>query len=204
MAIGDGHISEAYDGRCKNAKPQYALRMVHCLRQREYAEHKAELVGVVLGKAIPKVREINNSGHPGVAFQKTHRLFRLLRKLIYRDGHKLISRGVPYLDDHGLAIWYMDDGSLTLHKQNGKIHARNIYLNTYTDREEADKLVELIQSKWGITMRPASHKGKWRLWCNTTETKKFVAIVDPYVVASMKYKTDLRYKGTEERLAPSN
>ncbi len=97
----------------------------------------------------------------------------------------------------------MDDGSLTLRKQRGKIHSRYIYLSTYTDREEADRLIELIQAKWGITMRPSLHKGKWRLWCNTTETKKFVAIVDPYVIPSMKYKTDLRYKDTEQRLAPS-
>ena len=189
MVLGDGHLRKP----SVNDK-SVSLIMRHCARQKEYLAHKTELLNKIFGKKI-NIHEINNNGYPGVSASFGHPYFRSLRKFMYPGGGKFISKKVlNRLTPEGIAIWYMDDGSLALHKKNGYIHSREIYLNTYTSMVEAAYCRDFFKENFDIDFRISPSKGKHRLICNSKNSIKFVNIVKPYIIPTMEYKIDLKYK----------
>jgi len=194
MALGDGHIRIRRDLRYPNALPSATLCVKHCARQTEYAEYKANLLHRILGGAKPKVSPFDNSGFPGVLFAKTNKYFRILGKRLYRNGHKFISRQIlDYLTDEGLAIWWMDDGSLYMKKRNGIIHAREGILSTYCSKPEYETVVDWFKDKYSIIVAPVVHKSSFRIRINTANLKLLVPIIAPYVVPCLSYKVDMKY-----------
>ena len=79
MCIGDAHI-----------KPTGEMCVQHSLSQRQYAEHKQQLVESIFG-STSKIVQFDNSGHPGVRWSKQNKYMRLIRKWMYRNGKKRIS-----------------------------------------------------------------------------------------------------------------
>ncbi len=199
MAIGDGHIALLRDKRWPNAKPQARLAIKHSAKQREYVEHKSLLIGKAFRCKAPKVTSIDNNGYPGVQIVKSHPYLRTVRRWLYSGGRKKASNVIRFLTLQGLALWYMDDGSLSYKKRDGRIHARELHLNTYTDRDEAELTSKLLLERFGVALRPSKHttqiskKEWWRLRCGSKEANNILALIDPFVIPSMKYKTDMKY-----------
>ena len=190
MILGDAHLSQQRDKRYKYT--QYSIRMKHCLRQKEYLEYKADLLLSIFGGKKPNVREINNNGYHGCEMIKSDKYFKVLRKLIYPNNTKTISRRVlDYLNPQGIAIWYMDDGCLSPQKRNGKIHAYQLIINTYLSYEENQVIVDYFKEVWNINFTIVKDKGKSRIRCGTREARKFIEIVKPYIVLSMEYKINI-------------
>lgn len=194
MVLGDGHIRIVTDKRHANSKPQSVLILKHSAKQRDYLEHKANLLHLILGGKRPRVRDINNSGYPGIVLTKNHRWFRYLRNWIYLNGVKTYqARILNCLTPEGLAIWYMDDGNLALQKRNGKIHARRLYLNTHKSKEENQIIINFFQEKYDIRFTQCLNRRLYRLTCGTQEAKKFITLVEPFIIPSMFYKIDMKY-----------
>lgn len=194
MVLGDGYVTPVVNKRCTVPKTYYTLKLRHSAKQREYLEHKAKLLHSILGGKQPKIQEINNNGYPGVQISKQHRWFRYLRKWMYPNGIKTYQRKIlNYLTPEGIAIWYMDDGNLSLPKRNGKIHARRIYLNTHRTKEENQIIIDFFKEKYAINFGQVLNKGWYRLTCGTKEAKKFIALVEPFIIPSMSYKIDMNY-----------
>ena len=190
MIIGDGHLSQRKDKRWNYTSNSIVIQ--HCLRQKEYLEYKAELLLSIFGGNKPNVRDFNNNGYPGCRLTKTHKYFRVLRKLIYPNNIKTISRNVlNYLNPQGIAIWYMDDGCLSAKKRNGKIHAYELILNTYISYEDNQIIVDYFKEVWNINFTITRDKGKSRIRCGTREARKFIEIVKPYIVPCMEYKINI-------------
>lgn len=150
-------------------------------------------------------RYINNGGYP--AFQLTTRYEGRL-KYLYQDfylnsGIKVVRQNIlNRVTDLSLAIWYMDDGNLSLGRKNGLINRRNIFLNTHSFGFEGNQLIQAwLFKKYGIESNINKDKKSYRLRFNTTNTKKFINIVKPYVarIPCMFYKIDMKYK-TEDGL----
>ena len=130
--IGDGHIYK--DKRSKSC----TLEIGHSSKQEEYLAYKADLLKKYTGKKceikrrfIPP-RIINPKYGMAKAIKVsrvfvTHKYFRVLRKWLYKNGTKNYVDYVRYLDELGLAIWYMDDGSTWVEKSrlNGHIMMKN-------------------------------------------------------------------------------
>lgn len=194
MVLGDGYIRVVTDKRHANSKPQGVLKLTHCAKQKDYLEHKADLLHSILGGKRPVVHEFNNNGYPGVQLTKNHRWFRYLRNWIYVNGVKTYqARILNHLTPEGLAIWYMDDGNLALQKRNGKIHARRLYLNTHKSKEENQIIIDFFQEKYEVRFTQCLNKGLYRLTCGTKEAKKFITLVEPFIIPSMFYKIDMKY-----------
>lgn len=194
MVLGDGYIRIVTDKRHANSKPQGVLQIRHSAKQRDYLEHKADLLHSILGGSRPTVRLIDNSGYPGVQLNKNHRWFRYLRNWIYVNGVKTYqARMLNHLTPEGIAIWYMDDGNLALPKKNGKIHARRLYLNTHKTKEENQIVIDFFKEKYDIRFTQVLNRGWYRLTCGTQETKKFISLVEPFIIPSMSYKIDMKY-----------
>jgi len=191
MVLGDGYIYVARDKRWNNS---YYSRIVikHGGKQKEYIEYKAELLHKLLGGKKPKVCRINNNGYIGHVIVKNNKYFKTLRNKIYLNDIKTFSEDVlNMLTPHGIAIWYMDDGSLYPKKRNGKIHAYELVLCTYKSKKENQIIIDYFKNVYDINFTQVKARKYYRLRCGTKEARKFICIVKKYIIPSMQYKINI-------------
>jgi len=184
MVLGYAHI-----------KNPGSLAIKHCLKQKNYLEMKRQILQSKQHSDL-KIRDFDNSGFPGCRLETRVRpIYRILRKLIYKDGIKTVSRKVlDYLDVLGLAIWYQDDGSLSAKRRNGKIHSYDLTLNTYLSKEQNQVIIRYFKKVWSISWGLSRSKGKYRLRMGTIEGRKFLKMIEPYIVPCMRYKVEPLFK----------
>ena len=188
ISIGDGYLAK------DNNSKSVSLILKHSIKQKEYLIWKVNLVRSICGGKKNKIVEFNNSGFPGIRWGKANNYFRVIRKWIYSNNRKIITRNIlDKLNPIGIAIWYMDDGGLALKKRNGKIHAREIMLNTGLNKEQNQVIVDYFNEVWKIRFGIVKNNLVTRLRCGTVEAKKFIEIVKPYIITSMQYKIDMKY-----------
>ena len=184
MALGDGNInSRGY------------LQIRHCLKQREYLEWKQQLLRQA-GINTTDVYDVNNHGYGGVELRTyCHDFVKVYRKLLYKP-HKIIAQRnvLNKLDPLGIAIWYMDDGGLTIRRKNGKICSFQIMINTCVSKEENDVIIQYFKERWDINFYSCKNRGRYSLVCGTREGRKFLKIVTPFVqqVPCMLYKINIK------------
>lgn len=209
MVLGDANLQM----RATNAR----LQMAHKPAAEDYVLLKLSILHQVpgvwvkykevrhqnrkLGKVYPSLR-VWSGGHP---------FFTKMRERLYAPK-KRINKGIlASLTDLGFALWFMDDGHLSLHhnarrykEDTGKaasersISSRNYTINTHSfSQEENEMIVAWLLSKWGIEARVKEERrgGTFFIHVNTTNAKILADIVRPYVLAvpSMHYKIDFRY-----------
>lgn len=185
MAMGDGHLSSSG-----------ILSFRHCLKQKDYLDWKYNILKGRLKCSEPYY--VDNNGYGSFEFRtRTYKFIKLYRKVIYKNGKKdIFSRKMlNKLTPLGLAIWYMDDGSLSQKKdKNGKIVSNDLTLNTYLSKEQNQVIIDYFNEVWNIRMSQAKSKGKYRIRCATKEARKFIAIVKPFVeqVPSMQHKLKIK------------
>ncbi len=196
MVLGDGWIKKV------NSGTSASIGMMHCARQRPFLEYKKRL----LDKIFPgrsQIREINNNGYPGVVLERGSKKLLLWRRRFYTTGKKVIARQLlDWLTIEGLAIWWMDDGSLSMKRRNGKIHARIGYLSTYCTEPESRVVSEWFSTTHDINAKAVPSKGLWRIMFNTEDMKKLCPLIDPYIIPEMKYKVDMQYSTGVPARAP--
>lgn len=174
------------------------LTFLHSEKQAPYLDWKVQMMR---GYAKPNRHEnINNNGYPArLAYYNSQRLFFWVWDMFYSTGRKRVTwKILKKLDPLGIAVWYMDDGSLILRKNkaNGSIKTREIHFSTQSFTVGENKMIQqYFKSQWGVEFRLTTGKGLPRLWCNTANTHKFLEIVGDIVsqVPSMSYKADMKY-----------
>lgn len=190
LTIGDGYISAYEDKRWDYI--QYQISFIHCEKQKEYIEYKADLIHSIFGGKKPSVIKFNNNGYIGYKMKKTNKNLKYIRNIMYKNNKKIITEEcLNYLTPETIAIWYMDDGSLGKKKRNGKIHAYELFLCTYMSDEEHDLIINYFKTKWDVSFVKVKDKSGFRLRCGTKEARKFVKIIKDYVLPCMKYKIDI-------------
>ncbi len=121
----------------------------------------------------------------------TNDLTKYLINLFYPNDKKIIpKKALEQLTLEGIAWWYMDDGSMSIKKIDGKPRGAEITLNTYLTAEENQIIIDFFQNQYNITWKLNKSKGKYRLRMGKKEGKKFFALIEPYIIDSMKYKID--------------
>jgi len=186
MAIGDGYL-------CKDvASKSVSIRIKHSAKQKEYIKYKASLINSFCGGKQNKVYNFLNNGYPGCKYQKAHKYFRVLYKLMYKNGKKtctntLLNRLTPEC----FAIWWMDDGGVYPKRRNGNIHAWCGYLNTYSSWDENMLIADRIDSLFGVRPLLRHDKGSYRLEFNTTKLRILLPQIIHYSIPSMEYKFKL-------------
>jgi hypothetical protein len=180
MVLGDAGISKFN-----------TLKFTHCKKQEEYAFWKKNILQQFQESDL-RLHPIDNNGYPGVRLEtRTCPLFRILRKEFYSSESKKITRKIlDKLTIIGLAIWYQDDGSLSAKNRNGRVHAYDLTLNTYWSQEDCQLAIDYFKEVWGLSWGLSKSKGKFRLRMGTKEGRKFLNLIDPFVVCCMRYKID--------------
>jgi hypothetical protein len=183
MLLGDGSISKFN-----------TMKFTHSQKQEEYALWKRDILQTFQNSELRLV-SINNNGYPGFRLEtRSCPLFRILRKKFYKTGQKKVSRKIlDQLTLLGIAIWYQDDGSLSAKKRNGKIHSYDLTLNTYWTKEDCQIAIDYFKEIWNVNWGLSKSKGKYRLRMGTIEGRKFLSLISPFVVESMRYKIDPLY-----------
>lgn len=184
MIIGDGYL---------NRKGFISIR--HGKNQKEYLEWKDKLLNKH-GITTTGVYKINNNGYEGYELRThIHRFLKLYRRVLYKHGKNIANRKLlNKLTPLGIAIWYMDDGSLSNQKRNGKVHRSLLTISTCISKEENQIIIDYFKQTWGIKFGQRKMKNSYALVCSTKEARKFIELVRPYVeqVECMRYKLNVK------------
>lgn len=190
FTLGDGYVR--LNGRNKKSG---LLQIVHSTKQRMYIEWKAKKLESIFKKPI-KIHnynsKFNGKSYDSLFIFKSHKYFRVLRNYLYKNGEKRITpTAIKRLSPLGLAILYLDDGSL-LRRTHGI--AIRLHLSLY--KHEINPILDVFKQKWGIEFkayRENSKKELYLLYANTVNSFKFLDIVKDIVlteIGCMRYKVD--------------
>ena len=185
-ALGDGHI---------RLQGKYcSLRVAHSTKQSDYLEWKLSKIRsfCTSGSVL-----FENSGYAGIKFtSKSYKFLRLYNKTLYKDKEKVITpKHLKSVGDIGLAILYMDDGSLYVKKTTkGVPHAYEMVISLYFKKEQqVMDIIHFIKQTYGVIFTVKRNKGRFSIRCGTKEARKFIEIVKPFVsqVPSLRYKIEM-------------
>lgn len=178
------------------------LHVAHAKAQEEYVWWKYTILSESFDIVEPKIiMSGKDKKYPQLRFQTpTTQRFIYYQKLFYPKGKKVLKRKIlNMLEPLGLAIWYMDDGNLILHKYKKAdgtvgIKSRELAINTQCfSYEEHEIIKRYFEVKWKLEVKIYKNKGSYRIVMNATNAKAFINIVEPYIIPSMQYKIDLQY-----------
>ena len=187
LCMGDGHLRR-YSEKSKTA----TLCIRHSKKQKDYLVHKANLINSFLGGKQSQVKDFDNSGYPGCAYYKSDKYFRIIYNWLYKDGKKCFPQTLlNRLDKRCIAYLWMDDGSLTAKKRNGKVHAWVGFLNLYEDYEVCERFANVFNTLFGIKPLIRKSKNSYRLEFNTSKCREFLPQIEEFVIPSLKYKVTM-------------
>lgn len=180
--LGDGCIN------CrKKSSRRRTLHVAHGIDQFDYLKWKHDVIG---GNKIRQY--VTGFGGIGYCFTFTHPFIEQIWKSNYVDDKKCV--GVDWiksLGPIGFATWYQDDGSLnrlTKKYKNRRYHYPRITFSTYSfDRDSIFNIVEGFVHHGFKSSISWTSKGPV-IWLPTTQTRKFLNMVKPYVMIKRKIR----------------
>jgi superfamily II DNA or RNA helicase len=167
--LGDGCIRQLKNGR-------YRLSMTHCEQQYDYCKWKASMFN------INDVRRVEKNGYSkkkACAFNtKTFYIFNELPKTKTYVPQWILDD----LDEMGLAIWFMDDGSINKNAFNSK-------LSTDSFDEDSQKRIVAKLNLMNITCKYVPYKKTYyQIVINEQGTKELIRLISKYIHKNMLYK----------------
>lgn len=207
MVLGDSNVRVRYQ--------KGNMQLAHKPASEDYVKFKQGILEQLSGTTCKYrlVQHINrklNKIYPTIrVWTSSSRFFYKLNKMFYKPKKQVTKNILNGLTPLGLAIWYMDDGHLSL-KHNAirseadklksfkerSICSRTIMLCSHSfSKEENEMIVKWLKDNYNIISVVKTSRGHFYIVMNTANTKLFVDVVREYVlqVPSMHYKIDLRY-----------
>lgn len=180
--MGDAYVQAT--GK-RNAR----LRLEQGEKQKAYLQWKYEVLRNFM-QAPPVFLKRTNPQWPreyGYYRCQTHASphFGKLRRWFYRDGRKIVPDNIVTLlkAPQSLAVWYMDDGSLSHRDMMAEI-----YLSKYT-KAELLNLLGALRANFALMPRVKIKKAKYPcLSFDVEQTQRLIQIVQPHIIPSMQYK----------------
>lgn len=196
--LGDGHIRPSANR--KKARIAYS----HSKAQKEYIFWKYEFLKEY-GLSVSPPRHIyvgDRKQFEQYRFTtKTDEIFMKYYDMLYETSKKKLTRkALNKLGALGLAIWYMDDGNLSLQKYTKTdgtrgIHSRRLMLNTQGFSYEENQLIQrYFKVVWDIDTTINRDKSYYRITMGAISANKLIEIIEPYIQPELYYKIDMQYK----------
>jgi len=166
----------------------------HSIKQSEYIHHKMEVLSSIHSGSYHHTDGIDPQGNPTKAISFTtgcNRYIVKLRKEFYpNDGKKIFPYELcmKYLENEGLAYWYMDDGCW--HKSS---YYSRIFINGFAEKC-SENVIKFFSNKFNIdskihyTRDGNDGEAQFYLSFSVKESQKFIKLVRPYLIPSMMYK----------------
>lgn len=169
VLLGDGAMRK---------KTHALLEINHSYRQKEYVDWLYQKFQKYIDTE-PKMRKTNGNR---IAYRFTTKSLPILTKfydIFFKEKHKIIPDNLV-LTPLSLAIWYMDDGSRC---------DTDIYLNSQQfTQEEQERLVLLLSKHYAIQASLNKDKQYKRIRIKKESVHKFMSLIFPYIIPTMKYK----------------
>jgi len=198
--LGDGGLYIRDGGKC-NA----LFKVTHREADKEYLFWKYEMLkssGIFLRPPSRRLKKARHEGgHVYFHWKLSSRrlpIFTAYHKMFYPNGKKIVTQEIlDRLEPLGLAVWYMDDGSLVSRspriRKSGIVHlvaGRNMSLSTMGFTYEENVLIRgWILERFNILFRVSRHYQLWGLRLGRrAEVNKFLDIIRPYLVPCMERK----------------
>lgn len=182
LMLGDGHLETQNNGKT------YRLKVEQSANKAEYVQWLYKnFENFVLNKPKIKERERNEVVTKSIGFATlSHGSFRFYAQQFYTDGKKIIPKVIgKLLTPIGLAVWFMDDGSI-----KSKFHKAKILNAQCFTKKEVLMLIQILKNKFGIGAKLREQKDGRQIYILSESMDKFKKIVDKYIIDSMKYKLD--------------
>jgi hypothetical protein len=119
----------------------------------------------------------------------SHDSFRFYGKAFYREGRKVVPKGIGrLLTAKGLAFWYMDDGSIKSRQSKG------VLFNTQGFAlPEVERLCDVLSSKFGLKAIPRCQQSKtgvlcYQIYVSGHSYERLRELVLPHMIPEMLYK----------------
>ena len=201
MMLGDGCLFKG------EANKNFSLRLQHTIKQEEYLLHKAKILEELTSAKVHYIKPTDKK-HPNWNVRcttKGHPFYTNVRKIVYPHGKKQVTpTWLCWLNEEGLAIWYMDDGTLMKsygYNKSGKrrIKSRHIKLCTQGFSYEENLLLrDFIQDRFGVNFKAWRDGKYYHLGASPREANKLFDIIRPFILPCMKYKLDMQYEQSNE------
>lgn len=170
----------------------------HCSAQLSYIRWKLKY----LKKLDFRLYKYKNVEQYGIT-TKTHPYFTEWYNKWYLKGKKILNEEyLNKLDIVGLAVWFMDDGYLSIqhHWKYKKLRYRRIIFSSLSFNLSEHKIIKnILFKKWGFDI--SIYKPKENLYgfyLKSKDTKRFIKMIKPYILPIFKYKIRGAYDGTKE------
>ncbi len=201
IVIGDGCIV-----RLKNKPNSIQLSVKHGCKQAKYCEYKLQLLNDYKELPLVRLTTVEEKGGyirgrlvkpSGVCYRfrstTVNRTLRDVYNELYGTGVKKPTiRALNMLDKHGLAIWYMDQGSLGWVPSSGtkkiKNMSYNLTMSTCYDLETSQMVVKWMNEKYGLRWNVHPQGKTYILRLRSEDTDKFLDMVSPYAHSDIAYK----------------
>ncbi|MCK9330629.1 MAG: hypothetical protein M0Q94_12195 [Candidatus Cloacimonetes bacterium] len=185
--LGDSHIR----------KDNNIIQFGHSDKQIEYLNWKHDKLSRISTEVWKIITKDNYIRYNFQTIQEYKNDMKSIKLLICdKEGNKKLSRKwLNLLSPLSLAIWWMDDGCLSIHKGNryGKLCTHNF------SYEENLIIQNYFKVVWDIKVDIKKEKDKY-YFCrfNVENLKKLIFLIYPYVleIPSMLYKINLNYKNS--------
>ncbi len=192
MLLGDACLQ-------KTGKNNARLRIEHSIKQQEYVDW----IYSELEHIFQSEPQIVHRVHP--LSQRTYHYVRVqsyaspflgeVQRQFYDNNKKILPRNIDEIIQSPLtvAVWYMDDGYYD--KRDKSAH---IYLQKF-DIVETDRLIHAFRMRYGIECKAYCRPDRKSCQLNfrNFHKDKFLALIQPYLIKSMRYKLPLDPVTTE-------
>lgn len=190
MILGDGWLRKHPNGG-------YEIAIQHSIRQKDYLQWKVDLVGDCFSNQ--KIRDVFVGSYSLVLWRasfKDKQLGEELTSALYafkktkgKRRKRITNKVLADLNDKGVAIWYMDDGSMTIKKRDNRYHGRHYNLCTHSYTKEENELIQkYFSNNYDVKSRIHFQRNYPMLYFNSTEMKKIQDRIKDYIIPSMRYK----------------
>ena len=105
-------------------------------------------------------------------------------EMFYREKTKHVPLCIEHiLTPLGLAIWYMDDGSVKSSQSKG------VYFNTQSfSVSDIDRLCDVLKAKFDIDAWKRPDSGSYRIYVSGKSYERLGELITPYFTSDMWYK----------------
>jgi len=203
LCIGDGYVREKTNGTTTTMYGEFSV--THCPEQLEYLEWKVNKLHSILGGKKPNIytqyrRHTKDGSRPlfDKCIKRGHPYFKILRRFLYHNGVKTLRRAVlDKLSLLGVAIWYMDDGSLNkqYNPKTNRVKTYQIKISLKGSYAQIQEIQTYFREVWGLEwhINKTIDIDNYVLRMGKREASKFLKMIYPIVkqeVPSMLYKVD--------------
>lgn len=193
--LGDGYLTKYREKRANSY-----LALAQSCKEDEYLEHKVKRLNEV-GLQTNNIFSYNTkSGYcKNMCNSKTDPIYNYLRPKLYPNNNKTIRRKfLNWLDEEGLAFWYLDDGSCCKRYINNKPKGRYLRISTESFNYDEHQIIRrYFIDKWNISPVVCKTSRKqgvyYYLRFDVENSIKLINLIKDFVPKCMNYKIQFDY-----------